>query len=227
MRGGTHMLAGAVTAAPMAYLVSVEPGGTSGHWAAGALLVLGAAAGEGPDLDHPDSPAGKVLPYVMALMPLFWPLLLVMRAVREPIKPSFSKSGWLFARWVLWHRGPVHSPGFGVLLMVVVSVLTAWWWGSWWAGSLAGTTWIMGWMSHLVLDVAQRTEMPWLWPLSNQRFRPEWAPVLSSAWLERGLGLGLFVALLALIAAIAGPVAVFLTFVFLWLMSWLSRLVRL
>lgn len=227
MRFGTHALGGAVAALPIAMLATVEPGGFEGQLGAGGLLLLGAVAGGAVDMDHPYSTAGKALPVVLLFTPPLWPLLAVMRPHQDRVSPTFSRSGWLISRWVLWHRGPVHSPGFGAVLMVVVSVIVAIYDRSWWDGSLAGTAWLMGWCSHLVLDVAQSTAMPWAWPLSTQPLRPSWAPVLNSRWLERLIALALFVVLVAVVGTGDGPAAATGLLAVLFVFGMLRRVIRL
>jgi membrane-bound metal-dependent hydrolase YbcI (DUF457 family) len=65
------------------------------------------------------------------------------------------------------HRGPVHSPVFLVAVTLAVTLLLAlfvrpWWW--------MGLTFGWGWFVHIAMDGLTPQGIPWLWPLTNEKF---------------------------------------------------------
>lgn len=166
MRAGTHLLLGAVAGLPLGLL-----GG------GGPLLALcaggGALGGLLPDLDHPGSVIGRVVP---------WPSVLT-----EP-RPGVTRHGrrWLRGR-VIWHRHETHSLGMAAVAGAAAAGLGTWLGQRW--GSVVhasspaaalclGAAVACGVVSHLLADFAEPTPQMLLWPFSRRLWRPRWLPAV-------------------------------------------------
>ena len=149
VRGKAHAVIGLAAAAPIAAM-SREAGV--------ATLVSGIIGGLVPDLDHPDSAVGRLLP---------WPVV---------------RDRWRTGRWrpggVIWHRGEVHSVGCAMIAAAVLALL-----GTAIARAVplpaaAVAAFLVGYVSHLVVDMASPSPQMLIWPLSRRYWRPGWLPAV-------------------------------------------------
>ena len=164
MRAGTHLLLGAVAGLALGLL-----GG--GGALAGLCASAGALGGLLPDLDHPGSVIGRLLP---------WP------AVASELRPGFTRHGRRLLRGrVMWHRNQTHSLGLAAIAGTAATGI-GWWLGLRWGPALhalpvatglcLGASVACGVVSHLLVDLAEPTPQMLLWPLSRRRWRPPWLP---------------------------------------------------
>jgi len=180
--GETHMIAGALAAAA----ALSATGAPSVYWI--PAMAAGAVAGLLPDLDMPDSTAGRAIPGFKALhngkiivplavatavtwaLPRFlnlsflgdfhWDRAWIVLAV---LTVGLGLASWIF-KDMFWHRGPTHSLLMWLLFTCGIKLL---WstvpWPIWMALSV-------GYLSHSVIDSFNPTGVAWLWPLSRRKF---------------------------------------------------------
>ena len=201
MRSGPHAVIGACATVPLAILFggSVLLPVCAAAGAIGALL---------PDIDHPQSALGRFVP---------WPVATV-----ENHRTGFVLHGrrW-FRGHTVWHRGETHSVGAAGIAAVLVGCVSRWLLGAlltWLARhggpALApGLAWgmalaiavavLVGYLSHLVADMANPSPQMLWWPLSRRMIHPRWLPAVREAsaagrWVERGAVLVAVIGALAL-----------------------------
>ena len=191
MTGRTHLILGACAAVPVAMLVG-------GHLALPLCVCAGAGGGLLPDIDHPRSDLGRLVP---------WPCVAVTNE-----RAGFVVYGrrWFGGR-VLWHRHETHSVGSAF----IAAVSTFWIiWAPWltflrWAtahgdplpsrtplwlvaGAMPGAVALAilaGYLSHLAADLVNVSPQMLGWPFSRRMVRlPHWrgVPERSAAegWAE-------------------------------------------
>ena len=198
VRGNTHAVIGACACVPLAILLggSVMLPICASAGAIGAVL---------PDIDHPHSALGRFVP---------WPAAAV-----ENHHTGFVAHGrrWFRGRTV-WHRGETHSIGGAGIAVLATLGIGRWLFGAtfawlqqrgapavgnlpefaWGLAAIAAAAVLVGYLSHLVADMANPSPQMLWWPFSRRMVHPRWAPAIPEAsvhgqWLERG----------AVIAAIA------------------------
>ncbi len=202
VQGRTHAVLGACAAVPIAILM----GGGLALWVCAAA---GAFSGLLPDIDHPGSTLGRWVP---------WPAVAV-----ENHRTGFVAHGrrWFGGRTV-WHRHETHSVGAAGIAALLALGVTCWPLARLadWAGhhgahlpvapGIAGlegaagiaATVLVGYLSHLIADMANPSPQMLLWPFSRRMVHPKWAPAIREAssagrWIEHGA------ALVAILAAVA------------------------
>lgn len=162
MRGKTHVLVGAAVAVPFGELM--------GNHALLPAMAVGAIGSLLPDVDLPQSLAGRWF---------LWP-------VRQRWNGHFEERGRAWGRHTVWHRCETHSFVAGVIAgLLVVMLATATLlglharWGWTFPPALveegivvAGVATILGYWSHLIVDVVNVTPQMLLWPFSRRRYRP-------------------------------------------------------
>ena len=123
------------------------------------MLIAGVVGGLLPDADHPGSAIGRWIP---------WP------SVRQgPYHVGRRRPGG-----VIWHRGELHSAGAAVIAGGIAATVTASFRHSLPPGSIALSAIgiVIGYLSHLAADMLSPSPQMLLWPLSHERWRPEWLP---------------------------------------------------
>ncbi len=123
-----------------------------------AALSLGALW---PDLDHPTSTLGRWLP---------WPAAHQSRGPRIP-----PRVGRLFWPHPIWHRGPWHSLAFISLSALALSLLLR----TWLPWPAVFWPFVLGGLSHLLLDNVNHEPMEWLAPWKKRWRLP--LPAFSSS----------------------------------------------
>jgi inner membrane protein len=147
--GRTHLLGGAAAGLLLAWALHLH-GAVAAHAALPAAL-----AGPLPDVDHPGSLYGRLVPL---------PGMVRTRSGLEPWGRVCR--GTPFG--VLWHRGPTHSfaaAGAAGILGVAAGLVSGW-------GPLVGLGALAGCLSHLALDALNVEGQELLWPWSGRRIRP-------------------------------------------------------
>ena len=168
MNARTHIAGGLVAAG-----VALSFGFTAHPW---TLVLASGFGGLVPDWDHPYSTLGRYVP---------WPAISRSRGPYVP--PDLGRRGWPHP---IWHRHQAHSL-VGLLLAssVCLALTAAVFYGFFWfvrthwtallplitAGHFLGG-WILagfliGGISHLILDGFNMTRQWWLWPFSHHGFR--------------------------------------------------------
>ena len=153
------------------------------------FVALAALAAPLPDLDHPGSTYGRVLPL---------PGVVAASGRLTPYRPGASgRVGRRTPFGIGWHRGGTHSLVFTAL------VAAGFGWGSHalWPGTgpLVGAAVAVGMLSHLALDGLNMTGQAWLWPFSARRFRWPGPRIRVGHAGETVVGALLLAALLALL----------------------------
>lgn len=149
MRGTAHAVIGMAAAAPIA-----------AAWRDGGLvaLVAGIIGGLAPDADHPDSSIGRWIPW-----PVVW---------------DGRRTGHWRPGGVVWHRGELHSVGSAVIATTVAALLVTLIGRLIPMGAATCAGFLVGYLSHLVADMASPSPQMLLWPLSRRYWRPEWLPAV-------------------------------------------------
>jgi membrane-bound metal-dependent hydrolase YbcI (DUF457 family) len=160
----THMLGGLAAGALVA--PALAPGHTLAFLAAAVL------AAPLPDIDHPASLYGRLLPLpgVARVHGRVEPY------VRSPFGDvSRGQVGRVTPFGVLWHRGPAHSLFMALCLSALATVAAS--------PVAGGEAWavglgvLVGMLSHLALDAMNVAGMELLWPFSRRRWRLPWPRV--------------------------------------------------
>ena len=191
MRDHTHAVIGACACVPLAILL----GGS-------VMLPICAAAGAIgavlPDIDHPRSTLGRWAP---------WPAVAVTNH-----RTGFVAHGrrW-FGGYTVWHRGETHSICAAGIAVLATLGIGRWLFGAtfawlqqrgappvgnlpefaWGLAAVAAAAVLVGYLSHLVADMANPSPQMLWWPLSRRMVHPRWAPAIPEAsaqgqWLEHG-----------------------------------------
>ncbi len=145
MRAPTHSLGGLTAALGICLLI--RPGGAATAIMAGAAF----AAAPWPDLDNLGTWSAR-----RKLGRGFLAKRIIVR--RHPAKRAAS---WIVCRFGSHRRGPLHSLAGGVIAAgawAVPAAFLPWWPLAWPAGVL------IGWWSHLALDLANQQPIALFWP---------------------------------------------------------------
>lgn len=144
MRGTSHRIAGACSAAVVAsFMFQGELNNPAAYLAIGGAVIGGAFGGLLPDIDHPESTIGRRL---------------------KPISYVVNT--------VFGHRGFTHTIFSLILLSYLLFIISGWIPVSIKGFALAMFTGIIiGYSSHLLLDMLTVSGIPLLYPFSNRMFR--------------------------------------------------------
>ena len=151
MKAPTHFLAGAVVALPLTLLATgLERPVLLGVSAVAALL---------PDIDHPYSPLGRLIP---------WP------KIEQREENGFVRVGRVGLTGPIWHRDQFHSTGLGLILGALFYFALQFFHTTLpvGMGTLLPLCFVFGYWSHLLLDTFSPTSQMLFWPLSKARLRP-------------------------------------------------------
>lgn len=160
----THLLGGLVAGAAVS---SLFPGD-------GALLLVLAAtlAGPLPDVDHPGSLYGRLVPLPGVVRTSFGHEPYLWGGLNEG-RLQRGLAGRRTPFGVLWHRGPTHSlvAAFAAGLAPGAACWAAFGPPS---GEAVGLGVFVGYLSHLGLDALNVSGQALFWPFSQTRWRPKW-----------------------------------------------------
>lgn len=177
MRGHTHIAIGAASGAAVAGPLSYWPG-----WHATlVLIVVSAFAALLPDIDHPLSLAGRLVPR------LVWPWVCNGRVywLDRPRWTSRARHwGRLRPGGVIWHRGEFHSLGAAAAATVGAGCYAQALFPALTLAIAIGV--LVGYLSHLAADFVNPTPLMFFFPLSRLHYRPGWLPAIREAsWRGR------------------------------------------
>lgn len=173
MNGRTHLIGGLLAGALLAPAFHFS-------W---PFLAASALAGPLPDIDHPGSMYGRLIPLpgvvvrrrrleAYVLPSLFGPSRMGGRAGRE-----------LPGGGVLLHRGPTHSLAAALAAGLLASLVPLAW-GSGPSPPLGLGVWL-GYLSHLALDLLNMSGIQILWPFRRKAIRLRWPRVRVGSLGER------------------------------------------
>ena len=154
MRGKTHLVVGVSLGIALAHI---------NHLPLSESLLLGVSSGLGglfPDIDHPQSLLGRFIPSGIKY-----------RGWSRGNHNNNTQVGRNFGIFTLWHRGPTHSIGLGLITSFLIFLaLQHLHFG---LSILLAIAWFLGYMSHLFLDEFNRAPQMLLFPL---RFKMIYLP---------------------------------------------------